>query len=262
MTFHELLERYKTGTATAEERMLVETELEKNEAISDYLAEGFSIPTGENAPPPGESRRVKKTVNRRLVRVVALSVAIVFALLLGTRFVLSPLFAATRYNPTGRTVGQQSTADINFDLTTLYELVYPGFSVSSVYTEDLQFGRYRLSFQQVDSFTGETESRSREISPRWDGAGWWVDPYFELTDLSPRDEEDGAFWLAEQCTAESVAELRELPESAYTSAWVTFPRELTPEELTLLASAFEKKYETEDQSRSDISFRWAAVRTT
>ena len=41
MTFRELLEKYKKGTATEAERALVEAELEKSEAIADYLAEGL-----------------------------------------------------------------------------------------------------------------------------------------------------------------------------------------------------------------------------
>ena len=39
MTFRELLEKYRAGQASEEERALVEAELEKSEAIADYLAE-------------------------------------------------------------------------------------------------------------------------------------------------------------------------------------------------------------------------------
>lgn len=48
MSFRELLERYRTGAATEAERALVEAELEKSAAISDYLAEGLEAElTGE-----------------------------------------------------------------------------------------------------------------------------------------------------------------------------------------------------------------------
>ena len=39
MTFRELLDKYRAGQASEEERALVEAELEKSEAIADYLAE-------------------------------------------------------------------------------------------------------------------------------------------------------------------------------------------------------------------------------
>ena len=39
MTFRELLDKYRAGQTSEEERALVEAELEKSEAIADYLAE-------------------------------------------------------------------------------------------------------------------------------------------------------------------------------------------------------------------------------
>ena len=39
MTFRELLDKYRAGQASEEERALVEAELEKSGAIADYLAE-------------------------------------------------------------------------------------------------------------------------------------------------------------------------------------------------------------------------------
>ena len=38
MTFRELLDKYRAGQASEEERAMVEAELEKSEAIADYLA--------------------------------------------------------------------------------------------------------------------------------------------------------------------------------------------------------------------------------
>ena len=95
MSFRELLERYRTGAATEAERALVEAELEKSAAISDYLAEGLEAElTGEGAHRTSEetepTRRVRRIVNRRLGRVAVLSAAVVLAVLLGVRLVVSP----------------------------------------------------------------------------------------------------------------------------------------------------------------------------
>lgn len=78
VSFRELLERYRTGAATEAERALVEAELEKSAAISDYLAEGLEAElTGEGAHRTSEetepARRVRRIVNRRLGRVAVLS---------------------------------------------------------------------------------------------------------------------------------------------------------------------------------------------
>ena len=54
MTFRELLDKYRAGQASEEERALVEAELEKSEAIADYLAEQVEDALGaaETQAPP------------------------------------------------------------------------------------------------------------------------------------------------------------------------------------------------------------------
>ena len=54
MTFRELLDKYRAGQASEEERALVEAELEKSEAIADYLAEQVEDALGRRRrrPPP------------------------------------------------------------------------------------------------------------------------------------------------------------------------------------------------------------------
>ena len=66
MTFRELLDKYRAGQASEEERALVEAELEKSEAIADYLAEQVEDALGaaETQAPAGEVRHIQKKVNR------------------------------------------------------------------------------------------------------------------------------------------------------------------------------------------------------
>ena len=70
MTFRELLDKYRAGQASEEERAMVEAELEKSEAIADYLAEQVEDALGaaETQAPAGEVRHIQKKVNRRLRR--------------------------------------------------------------------------------------------------------------------------------------------------------------------------------------------------
>mgnify|MGYP000926508399 FL=1 len=48
MTFRELLVKYKNGTLSEDEKILVEQELEKSEAINDYLADEIEKSIGLN----------------------------------------------------------------------------------------------------------------------------------------------------------------------------------------------------------------------
>ena len=75
MTFRELLEKYRAGQASEAERALVEAELEKSEAIADYLAEKVEdeLRTVEAQAPAGEVRHIQKKMNRRLRRTAAWS---------------------------------------------------------------------------------------------------------------------------------------------------------------------------------------------
>ena len=51
MTFRELLDKYRAGQASEEERAMVEAELEKSEAIADYLAEQVEDALRRSPPP-------------------------------------------------------------------------------------------------------------------------------------------------------------------------------------------------------------------
>lgn len=91
MNFKEILERYKQGKATAEERRLVESELEKYEAIEGHFSEQLSDDlfikeeAGEDNSDGGlnETTSIKKLVNKRLAKVVMLSVLIVVLIYTG-----------------------------------------------------------------------------------------------------------------------------------------------------------------------------------
>lgn len=43
MSFKDLLDKYKAGSASSEEVKLVEEELNKHEAIQDYLSESYNM---------------------------------------------------------------------------------------------------------------------------------------------------------------------------------------------------------------------------
>lgn len=224
MSFRELLERYRTGAATEAERALVEAELEKSAAISDYLAEGLEAElTGEGAHRTSEetepARRVRRIVNRRLGRVAVLSAAVVLAVLLGVRLVVSPLAASFCYQPNARSVGQagDEREDIWYDLSAFYELIMPGRSVRDIQTGNRGFGRYDLSYTEEDWLTGERTAVSRTLEPGQDGENGylWSEQAIGLYALA----ESGAVEEGVRRIPDYEADLAQLDESAYVSVW-------------------------------------------
>ena len=163
MTFRELLEKYKNGTATEAERSLVEEELEKSEAIADYLAEGLEeLEEGRGSPSAAsaEVRQVKRTVNRRLRRTALWAAAMVLAAALVVQLVVNPMVSSFYYRPNAQTAGQNEVreeqvdfvidktsvvvdqtittvdngSDVEVDLSALYELMMPGLTPTNIQT--------------------------------------------------------------------------------------------------------------------------------
>ena len=287
MTFRELLEKYKNGTATEAERSLVEEELEKSEAIADYLAEGLEeLEEGRGSPSAAsaEVRQVKRTVNRRLRRTALWAAAVVLAAALVVQLVVNPLVSSFYYRPNAQTAGQNEVreeqvdfvidktsvvvdqtittvdngSDVEVDLSALYELMMPGLTPTNIQTEAEGFGRYTISYEAVDGLTGTAEPVTRKLGPGSYGSeaqGRWGDYTLSMLDhtapaLNP--EEDGRSNSATQ----AVEHLTMLPETAFVAAWVHFPEDLTCVQFAKLADSYESG------GSSEIFFRWVGVRVS
>lgn len=268
MTFRELLEKYKNGTATEAERAMVEAELEKSEAIADYLAEGLEAleEGGETLSDSGaEVKKVKRTMNRRLRRTALWAAAIVLAVVLAVQFVVNPLVSSFYYQPNVRTVGQDEERnaeaammcaagdDVEVDLTALYELLVPGQTPMDVQVDAEGFGRYTLTYQTEDGLTGDMLPVTQKLRPgtydtqmqsRWGNyeLGW-------LDFVAPASQE-------ERESGDEIDHLSQLPETSFVTAWVHFPEDLTCVQFGQLAES----YDLDRDNR--ILFRWAGVRVS
>ena len=265
MTFRELLEKYRAGQASEAERALVEAELEKSEAIADYLAEKVEdeLRTVEAQAPAGEVRHIQKKMNRRLRRTAVWAACIVLAALLGVRFVVSPLVDAMYYRPNAHMVGlkdweelemsegesiqvvsreelsvseaekgsRRPCQDVAVDLTALYSLLVPGETVTDAYAEPEGFGRYTLTVETEAWLTGEESQRTGPLRAEL-GGGWVRSRSLGGGEASP-------------------AYLAELPSTSYVAAWVQFPEALNTVQLHQL----EEKMEYQS-----VCFLWAGVR--
>lgn len=260
MTFRELLDKYRAGQTSEEERALVEAELEKSEAIADYLAEQVEDALGaaETQAPAGEVRHIQKKVNRRLRRTAVWAACIVLAALLGVRFVVSPLVSSLYYQPNekGFGTGIEGEPDpeydaITLDLTALYSLIAPGDTVNSVTAQPEGFGRYTLTVETEAWLTGETSQRSGELGPHADGFWAHSSPGRSILEIM-ESAESGRVSDKLEFSRHTPDYLRELPGTSYVAAWVHFPEHLNPVKLYWLE---------EQQEYSGIRFLWAGVRT-
>ena len=165
MTYRELLELYKTGRLDEERRRRVEEELEKQEAIGDYLFEAAGLPEPEDFPeePAGEedrfTREIRKTIRGTFLKLGLAVGAAVFVLVLAVIFVLPHGVDALYYDPTETVSGYFTEAPdqpveqerINLDLSVWTELFLPGGYRNRAYAEPLGYGRYALTFPRTNT---------------------------------------------------------------------------------------------------------------
>lgn len=254
MKFRELLDKYKKGEASEEEKILVKKEVEKYEAIEEYLADiidfDMQTPFIDEEEYIDESMGIKKSINNRLKKVIFTSVAIMIALLIGMFFIISPLVGSLYYDPRKVTVGE-SEHDIYFDMRAITELNYPGYTLSSLVNADRQgFGEYDIYYFRRDLFTEESSyvnSKLKRNNYITDHTSWVNDRYLNFDTIRMPD------WFDETDIQEQkqrvMDHVSQLSPVSYTSSWISFDRDLSMEELHELQLSYR-----------DIDFLWAGVR--
>jgi hypothetical protein len=97
MSFKDLLDKYSSGSASEEEIKLIEEEFDKHEAIEEYLSESYNIGFEKDnleISTNNETTFVKRSVNKRLRKVILSSVSIVFLILFATYFIVSHIISS------------------------------------------------------------------------------------------------------------------------------------------------------------------------
>ncbi|WP_312460845.1 anti sigma factor C-terminal domain-containing protein [Proteiniclasticum sp.] len=248
-SYKELFTKYKEGAATVEERLQVEEELERFEALSQYLEDEFrdtdvEEETGE--PVNKEALAVEKLVKKRL-REVMLKGALISLLLLGLIFYgLSPLVSTLYYNPMNESLSSVEK-DVSLDLAVLSELTMPEYASSSVYVEAKGFGSYQMRYSITDLFYQNSIVTEKKIV-----RGSVVETLNSLYDREPlfitpleimREEKES------RKQREDIIELLSgLGSTNYGSVSVLFKNSLSMEELR----EFQTRYE-------NIRLQWVAV---
>lgn len=166
MTYRELLELYKKNELEDTKKAQVEADIERQEAINDYLYEQAELPEIEaflgndystakddkHVPTQeqGFLRMVRRSIRKAFLKMGMVIGAVVLIIALFVQFALPKLVATFYYNP-GKEIGKD-TNQISLDLSVYSELFMPGYIRDNVAVEDRGYGNYDICIYQNVSY--------------------------------------------------------------------------------------------------------------
>ena len=247
MDFKTALEHYKAGTASEAERVLVESELEKNRLIAEYLDETWDVPTEPPERVPADTTNVTALLKRHDRKTILKGLALLTALVLLVTCVIIPLAERLYWNPDDCTYGD-SELDVKLVMDAYIELFLPCKTISGFHVQDTGFADYELSFgihdrSKPDWYDLTAYLRKGKI---YLGKGFyeddprWIFPF--------KDWED---FIEE----ENLKHLETLPEYVVLRAAITFPEDLDMAQIFSLW----KDYEWSG-AEYPLSLDWVAIR--
>ncbi|GEK91656.1 anti sigma factor C-terminal domain-containing protein [Alkalibacterium kapii] len=278
MNFKDVMKRYKEGTASKEEKELVEKELEKYATIEEYYAEELpdefmnSSETDEEEKlnTGSETKNINKVVNRRLRKVILISVLTVILLYVGIFYGLSSIVDQFYFDPTEVTQSDEedfTETDFNFDMDALISLNMPGYVNGSFTIEESKgFGVYETGYFLKNLFTQDDKLHLVDIKrgqpqnfygnvfdsiPRFSINNGFSDVYSPY----PEEASDHSVEIKEKFKQrfnnKTVEYMEELNDLSYVSMTIAFKEDLTMKELYQLT-----------EEHPELDFKWAGVRTT
>jgi hypothetical protein len=164
MTYRELLELYKRNELEEGKKTEVAAEIEKQEAISDYLYEKAEIPELEEALAVKDlllddaqmkqemefTKFVKRSIHKAFLKMGTVVGLVILLILLFTQLVLPKLVSEFYYNP-----GKKITENMNqmgYDMMIYTNLTMPGSYRDNVTVEANGYGNYDICINQVVSY--------------------------------------------------------------------------------------------------------------
>lgn len=202
--------------------------------------------------PMDETNLVKKSVNKKLRKVMLTSVGVVFLILFTINYILSPLVSSFFYNPSQKTVTKYSD-DLYFDLRVITELSLPGYSLNNAYSEDLGFGEYDVYFERVNVFNRQTKVTNTRIKRNLKSG----DSFHEFFPVNHMEFLDTTLRNMDKVVADSLNEerincMKELNPVSYVSSYVILEQDISVKKFDELRKKYNNK----------LTFSWAAVRTS
>ena len=191
MTYRELLKLYRQGKLEEDKKKEVEAEIEKQDAISEFLYQEGEIPgledlkeqedtepaknliaasdteknagTGQNNDFDNRFvKEIRHSIRKAFIKMGVVTGAIVLAVILCAVFVLPRVVSAIYYDP-NEVVGEYEdlvTTRMDLDLSVYSELFLPGNYRNQVSAVPRGYGEYDITIPQNMSWTGKFTSVS------------------------------------------------------------------------------------------------------
>lgn len=275
MNYKELLDRYKKGQVTEEEKLLIEQELEKQDALEEYLSEAFDEEMNQISEIPNdkihdeETSKIKKSVNSKLRGVVVKSVLIIGLLYFSIFYGVSGLINARYYNPNSVTMsekGEYKRPNFYYDMEAYVSLNKPGYSLGSWVTpESKGFGKYETMYSMKELFSKKEQihfmnlSKGR-LSYGIDGIfgpdNYWLFEGFQKIQFNLSEDKNNLHtgWDREMeiNNEETIRYLNELNPLSYISMSIVFQEDINMEEF----------YHMSQEKYPSIDYEWVGIRTS
>ena len=275
MNYKELLNRYRNGQVSEEEKRLIEEELEKQEAFEEYMSETFyedfndedHIPKSEIHDE--ETIKLKKSVNSKLRKVVVKSVLIIALLYISIFYGVSGIINGIYYNPTSVNVsekGEYRRSNFYFDMQAYVSLNKPGYSSSFTMEDPKGFGKYETMYSLRNLFNKEEGMHfmnilrgrlSYGIDGIFGSKNYWLFEGFQniqhdFSEDTSEDTDPGWAKEIQRNNEETIRYLKELNPLSYISMSIVFKDDLTMEEF----------WNMSNEEYPSIDFKWLGIRTT
>lgn len=181
MTYREILKLYKQGKLEEAKQKEIEADIEKQDAISEYLFEEDTIPDiefmeennegAEETEAEQDSRFLKminQSIKRAFIKMGVTVGAVVLIIVLLIVFAL-PGFVSLFYYDPGKIIGKNplngiKTNQVSLDMAVYTELFVPGYYRSRVEVDDLGYGKYDICIKQETSINGFFTDLSGKIN--------------------------------------------------------------------------------------------------
>ena len=288
MKYRELLELYKKKELGEEQREMVEQDIERHEAISEYL---FEMEEADILQDPAEmpegseikvktagkerdtaddfTKRVNRAIRRAFLKMGAAVCAVTLVVVLLILFVLPNIVSNFYYDP-GRIVSENNyggtTNQMSLDLAVYTELALPGTYRDNVQVEDRGYGNYNITIYQSVSRSGEFHHVAGRIEKNnlrlydinlfnissGNSFGWFQMNMDRKDTLTEQVEKGvGSFAYTPESKEQSAKYLEELDDNKLYLAYVTLDKILSYDDFI----RFTEKY---SEQMSDI---WCVPRT-
>lgn len=173
MNYHELLKKYSEGVLDSEDKAQVEQDIEKHEAISDYLCENGEIPKLQEVfksvrEEQGEKKEddfvtlINQHIRRAFVKLGLAVLAVSLVMVLFIQFCLPGIISAFFYNPAKENAGEGN--QMSMDMAVYTELFVPCMRRYTVDVDKKGYGKYDFTVRQNISRNGRFTSVSGEIT--------------------------------------------------------------------------------------------------